>query len=111
MAGPPYTMRHFMDNSSLLECYLSTGQRSMSPVLVARHRCLWHQNEGHVEVVRLLLEYGADPSACDKSGVSPSQVASRKGHQQIVQLLSEYAAKSVKEYYPDDLAVTILPCL
>jgi len=48
--------------------------------------------------VRLFLEYGADPSACNKRGVSPFHVASKNGHPQIVQLLSEYAAKSLKEH-------------
>jgi len=77
---------------------------------------------GYVEVVRLLLEYGADPSACNNLGESPSHVTSQNGHQQTVRLLSEYAAKPVKEYYvvsacrlyemlASGIVVTALPCM
>lgn len=52
---------------------------------------------GHLEVVRLLLEHGADLNACDKDGQTPSDVASLSGKQEIVQLLSEYNIKSVTE--------------
>jgi ankyrin repeat protein len=51
--------------------------------------------EGHLEVVRLLLEHGADLNAYNKAGQTPSDVASLYGKQEIVQLLSEYNTKSV----------------
>ena len=49
--------------------------------------------EGHVEVVRLLLEAGAD---CNKArtdtGATPLQVAVEKGHVNVVRLLKEAGA-------------------
>ena len=45
--------------------------------------------EGHVEVVRLLLEHGADLRARDRSGKTPSEVASQYERLEIVQLLSQ----------------------
>lgn len=42
---------------------------------------------GHVEVVRWLLEHGADTSAMDWQGKSPVQAALDGGHTEIAQLL------------------------
>jgi ankyrin repeat protein len=47
--------------------------------------------------VRLLLEYGADVSVRDKSGSTPSELASMYEHQEIVELMSPYGAESVKK--------------
>ena len=44
---------------------------------------------GHVEVVRLLLEHGADLRARNRSGKTPSEVASQYKRLEIVQLLSQ----------------------
>ncbi|MBI3969558.1 MAG: ankyrin repeat domain-containing protein, partial [Chloroflexi bacterium] len=41
----------------------------------------------HTEVVRLLLEAGADPSLADRDGVAPLTHARQRGHTAIVRLL------------------------
>ncbi|KAJ7855795.1 hypothetical protein B0H13DRAFT_1902954 [Mycena leptocephala] len=51
--------------------------------------------EGHTDVVRILLEKGADPNVPDDKRGSPIQAASQWGHQHIVKLLSESGAVDV----------------
>jgi len=44
---------------------------------------------GHVEIVRLLLEHGADLRARDSDGRTPSELALQYGKLEIVELLSQ----------------------
>lgn len=44
-------------------------------------------SKGHVEVVRFLLEEGADPGAENKMGVTCVEAATEGGHEEIVRLL------------------------
>ncbi|PQE15343.1 Ankyrin repeat domain-containing 52 protein [Rutstroemia sp. NJR-2017a WRK4] len=46
-------------------------------------------NNGHLEVVKLLLENGADLSAADNDGETPLNAASDSGHLEVVKLLLE----------------------
>jgi ankyrin repeat protein len=55
------------------------------------------QRGGRTEVVRLLLEHGADVNARDEYGNTPSQLGSRHGYPEIVELLFEYRPKSIKQ--------------
>jgi ankyrin repeat protein len=48
---------------------------------------------GALEVVRLLLEHGADVEAKDNDGETALQVAAYKGHDEVVELLREHGAK------------------
>jgi ankyrin repeat protein len=48
-----------------------------------------------VEVVRVLLEHGANVGAEDNGGRTPFQIASAKGNDEIMKLLSEHGAKDV----------------
>src|ERR1044071_7845592 len=51
-------------------------------------------DKGHTEVVRLLLERGADPNVKDSFyGATPMSWAAPKGHVEIVKLLIEKGAK------------------
>jgi ankyrin repeat protein len=50
--------------------------------------------EGHHEVVRLLLVYGADPAIRDKDGDTAESFASQNGHSDVVLLLRNPPAAS-----------------
>ena len=43
--------------------------------------------EAHQEIVRILLDAGADPGIADHDGVTPLQHAERLGHREIAALL------------------------
>lgn len=49
--------------------------------------------EGHTEIVAILLENGAKPDLVDHYGRSPVKVAGKRGHFSIVRLLESYGAK------------------
>ncbi len=46
-----------------------------------------------VDVVRVLLEHGANVGAKDWQGRTPLQIASERGYDEIMKLLSEHGAK------------------
>ena len=45
----------------------------------------------HQDIVRMLLEAGADPSIADGDGVTPLAHARERGHQEMVELLERAA--------------------
>lgn len=47
--------------------------------------------EGHLECVRALLEWGANPVHSDRCGRTPIRVAMKSGHVSISKLLEEIA--------------------
>ncbi|KAI5621382.1 ankyrin repeat domain-containing protein 50 [Silurus asotus] len=49
--------------------------------------------EGHTEIVAMLLENGAEPNLVDHYGRSPVKVAGKRGNFSIVRLLENYGAK------------------
>ncbi|XP_015250018.1 PREDICTED: ankyrin repeat domain-containing protein 50-like [Cyprinodon variegatus] len=49
--------------------------------------------EGHFNIVKMLLENGANPNHIDKYGRSPVKVAGKNGHVTVVRLLESYGAK------------------
>lgn len=49
--------------------------------------------EGHTEIVAMLMEKGAELDLVDRYGRSPVKVAGKKGHFSIVRLLESYGAK------------------
>ena len=53
--------------------------------------------QGHVKVVRLLVEHGADVAALDKKGSSPLHLASKNGQAEVAQLLVEHGADATSQ--------------
>ena len=47
---------------------------------------------GHVDLARLLIEYGADAAAQSKDGTTPLHLASEGGHVDLDRLLIEHGA-------------------
>ena len=47
-------------------------------------------NQGYIDMISLLLEFGADVNAVNASGVTPIMFASRQGHLEIVRLLIQH---------------------
>ncbi|KAI7808558.1 ankyrin repeat domain-containing protein 50 [Triplophysa rosa] len=56
--------------------------------------------EGHTEIVAMLLEKGAKPDHVDRYGRSPVKVAGKHGHFLIVRLLESYGAKPFSGIIP-----------
>ena len=46
----------------------------------------------NIEIVKLLLEYGADPNIVKSDGCSPLWIAASKGYSECVQILIKYDA-------------------
>lgn len=47
-------------------------------------------NQGYIDMISLLLEFGADVNAVNASGVTPIMFAARQGHLEIVRLLIQH---------------------
>ena len=52
---------------------------------------------GKTEIVRLLLDHGANTEAEDKSGRTPLQMASGDGKDEIVRMLMEHGTQLHRE--------------
>ena len=48
--------------------------------------------KGHLEIMRLLIEHGADPNKAKANGATPMHMAVQQGHLDIVKLLIEHDA-------------------
>ncbi|XP_035533137.1 ankyrin repeat domain-containing protein 50 [Morone saxatilis] len=76
--------RHLLEASGVnidLACYQGATALSIAT------------QEGHANIVAMLLERGANPNHMDKYGRSPVKVAGKHGHFNIVRLLESYGAK------------------
>ncbi|XP_028249398.1 ankyrin repeat domain-containing protein 50 [Parambassis ranga] len=62
--------------------------------------------EGHANIVSMLLERGANPDHMDKYGRSPVKVAAKHGHFNIVRLLESYGAKPYQGLLPNSSTVS-----
>nr|XP_046259873.1 ankyrin repeat domain-containing protein 50 isoform X2 [Scatophagus argus] len=76
--------RHLLEGSGVnidLACYQGATALSIAA------------QEGHANIVAMLLERGANPDHVDKYGRTPVKVAGKHGHFNIVRLLESYGAK------------------
>ncbi|KAJ8317643.1 hypothetical protein KUTeg_005547 [Tegillarca granosa] len=64
---------------------INVTMKGQSPLFIS-------SENGHVEIVKLLLEHKADKDQCNKYGQSPLFISSRNGHAEIVKLLLEHKA-------------------
>ena len=71
----------------------------------------WAARNGHEDVVKLLLDRGAEVNAKDANGWTALHLATRQGHKGVVLLLlgrgSDVGAKTSRGSTPLDLATTI----
>ena len=70
------------------------AEKKMSALEIANHggQTPLHSGcaGGHSEVVKLLLEYGANPNAIDAKGATPLHLATMGGHAHIVKQLIDF---------------------
>jgi ankyrin repeat protein len=59
---------------------------------MAGHHSTRRRDNGLVEVVRMILERGADPTVQDKDGRTPLHEASLWGHVEVVRMILERGA-------------------
>lgn len=69
----------------------------------------WVASEGHVSVVKILLEEGAEVNACNKDMNTPLLVACAEGHVEVVKLLLASGA-NVQMYVLLLLCVCVYVC-
>ena len=62
-----------------------SDEDGISPLYIASY-------QGHNDVVRVLLEAGADPNQLGKDSTSPLYIASQEGYANIVEMLAERGA-------------------
>ncbi|KAM4558014.1 uncharacterized protein ankrd50l isoform 2-T2 [Odontesthes bonariensis] len=91
---PPMHSVAWMGHTKVGHCLLETNEVN---VHLACHQGATALSiaaqEGHANIVIMLLERGANPNHMDKYGRSPVKVAGKHGHFHIVTLLESYGAK------------------
>lgn len=89
-------VRLFLAHNANLEV-MTLGETQRNPMG-------WAAHEGHAEIVKLLMEAGANPNACDSAGYTPAMLAEVLGHADcLFYLLPAPVAKAPDEFIPMDI--------
>ena len=70
---------------------------SVTDKTFSREPLAWASRQGHTEIVKILLEHGANANAIDGYGLSPLQCASSFGHTPTVIALCKFNAEINKQ--------------
>ena len=94
--------RHLLDEEARANPVNGEDNLGMTPL----H---WAAYTGHGDVLKVLLEHGADPDAKDRDELTPLHCAARKGFIDIAKLLIEHKANvnasDVADHTPLSLAI------
>lgn len=71
---------------------LVAGGRDVNEAIGGKTPLYLAAEHGHLEIVRILVEAGADPNAGDFSGRTPLDSATENGHQEVARYLAEHGA-------------------
>ncbi len=84
-----------MELAELLVSRVSDADEAMSaPDAISGYTpVFWAARENHEQLVRLLVEHGADVNAAAKDGKTPLTLAEEEGHQGMVKLLKSMGAR------------------
>ncbi|AMV36427.1 ankyrin repeat domain-containing protein [Planctomyces sp. SH-PL62] len=80
--GDEAGVRRMLDEGAPVDV-VTDGPSNMTPLQVAA-------KEGHLEVVKLLLERGADVNHVDEKGFTPVTTAARASEWQVLKVLAEH---------------------
>jgi hypothetical protein len=94
LEGHRYTCHHKKDTSKSRGFSLIMAQVWMkgTRIIKLRYLCQVPVDSGHLEIVKLLLERGADVHAMNDKGETAYQVSMQRGHRKIADLLREHGA-------------------
>ena len=78
--GNPETARLLLSHGAIVDSRSPSGkQRSMTPL----H---WATYGGHVEMVKILLQYGADPHLKDETGLTAVDMSIESAHENVLRV-------------------------
>ena len=77
-------------------CYIDESAQIIGDVILGEHCSIWMNAvlRGDVELVAVLLDFGANPVAADDNGATPLKLATRGGNNTLVNLLSSHSASA-----------------
>lgn len=89
ITGDAATTSALIGSGAIINARAPSGtQRAMTPLQ-------WASYGGHVKMIELLLQGGADPTLRDEGGLSASQIARNAGHPEVAEML-EHAEREFR---------------
>lgn len=91
-----------------IKSYLMAGERGWTALMIVAKK-------GFTDMVKLLLEWGADPNVQGKNGMTALMLATQKAYYDIIKILLEYGADRnilyTPDVDPDEDPVVLIPLL